>query len=1065
MSRSGLAPIGGSGKKKKPVKQSDDFGDMLEDILDKPSKKSNQSLNLEESLGQSFDSYGSASDSFPSPPGALGGGKGRSSPTALLSAGKGATSSPTARSSGTFFTESVDLESSTGGLDESTNSSPGGAYMPSIRSAKAKKTTTSTIDDRDDDMPESGMSGKSNNSNSNNDDDEESVGVGGYNPFAGGKPRQRRQLGGGAAAASLDELDSMLGFKPATSAPAPIPAQPPQLAESSKRTSLRDYDSSGDEYDHSEDFGGGRSNTNNNNNSNSISNSNSSKSNNNSDKIRKNLSVRIDTDTSSTAEATTESIGTTSYSSYNNNNNINNNNNNNNKSNNYPDMSYEPTVSGSTPSRAIGNSKTASHGSTNSPAWLGSNNNSNSNEHHNSKSPKTSDRRPSSDNIATNAGSGSDQTFAIRYLQQDAEAAQLEREAVERQLRLEISELKSKLVVSSAAAAAATINDNNSLIIGSGTSTSTGNNHNRSLKENNDLRKQIAQQEIELSRLRDEASLTQLKYNEEAKYTAQRHANDINNINLRKDEEISLIEKRHNDAVKALKSLHLDEITSIKERSKDNAALDQLTQQLKSASGSIRLLEEQLLSKHRGLDAAKEGQMEARERLLNEMEEKARMRADGAEAETYRLKGLLMHMEHVAGNLRSQGGEEKERLRQEHQRLFTLQSSLETERNSFQIRVNEELNIMKDKMEYINKETIKLNNDKKLQNENLLSLQRSIDIDRAEFASYVMTHTKTAEATSERFREEDIRLTRIREELNQERIILEQRKSSAMNDIKESETIKNNIIISQEDINKEKIKLQSAVSELNIAANALSQQGETLDKQARLLDIKEKSIREGQAQLKISQVSLNRRENELMKGIKEMEKRLNDMNIQDHDITKKRMEQAVRERELSSKESINSMSKNNIIFVNSNSINSNSNSSSYSEGENMSPNTNTKQQPPKKSPKVRSPATSTSTNADNDTANANANAISTSMSDWTRSFRQRLNEGQRSTRETDNEKIKINDELMRTKKTLQLARGTLAKTTSTRLQTEKLLNDNNENKFLMTLQAQRTRSKLNSSEI
>mgnify|MGYP007018208562 CR=1 FL=1 len=40
-----------------------------------------------------------------------------------------------------------------------------------------------------------------------------------------------------------------------------------------------------------------------------------------------------------------------------------------------------------------------------------------------------------------------------------------------------------------------------------------------------------------------------------------------------------------------------------------------------------------------------------------EMEDKARTRMDTAEGETYRLKGLLMHMEHVAGTLRGQGGE------------------------------------------------------------------------------------------------------------------------------------------------------------------------------------------------------------------------------------------------------------------------------------------------------------------------------------------------------------------------------------------------------------------------
>jgi hypothetical protein len=89
---------------------------------------------------------------------------------------------------------------------------------------------------------------------------------------------------------------------------------------------------------------------------------------------------------------------------------------------------------------------------------------------------------------------------------------------------------------------------------------------------------------------------------------------------------------------------------------------------------------------------------EARERLLQEMEEEARKRADIAEAEGYRLKGLLLHMEHVVGTMRSQTSEEKERLKLEHQRLQTMQSSLETERTAMQLRAQEELGILKQKM-------------------------------------------------------------------------------------------------------------------------------------------------------------------------------------------------------------------------------------------------------------------------------------------------------------------------------------------------------------------------------
>ena len=49
-------------------------------------------------------------------------------------------------------------------------------------------------------------------------------------------------------------------------------------------------------------------------------------------------------------------------------------------------------------------------------------------------------------------------------------------------------------------------------------------------------------------------------------------------------------------------------------------------------------IEEQLNTRYRGLDIAKEGQLEARERLLTEMEEKAKEKVEEAERETFRLK-------------------------------------------------------------------------------------------------------------------------------------------------------------------------------------------------------------------------------------------------------------------------------------------------------------------------------------------------------------------------------------------------------------------------------------------
>ena len=86
------------------------------------------------------------------------------------------------------------------------------------------------------------------------------------------------------------------------------------------------------------------------------------------------------------------------------------------------------------------------------------------------------------------------------------------------------------------------------------------------------------------------------------------------------------------------------------------AALDQLTSQIKTTTGSMKLIEEQLSSRYKGMEVwlqascfldnntahylcyyyyqmVKEGQLEARERLIKDMEEKARERAEAAESE------------------------------------------------------------------------------------------------------------------------------------------------------------------------------------------------------------------------------------------------------------------------------------------------------------------------------------------------------------------------------------------------------------------------------------------------
>lgn len=245
-----------------------------------------------------------------------------------------------------------------------------------------------------------------------------------------------------------------------------------------------------------------------------------------------------------------------------------------------------------------------------------------------------------SGNASPSAGSGrvspgADYEKIVKVLQNKLEESVLEREALDRNYKLELDTLKRKL------------NNSNSAFPDSGQIKQYEEGSAKLLREITDLRRTVSQLEVENSRLRDEATTASVKSHEEIKFLKEKYNNDVSSVEKRYHDDIVLIDKRHTDAVTLLKKMHSDEIEAIKNRSKDNNVLETLTSQISNASGSIKLIEESLHARYRGLDVVREGQLEARERLLSDMEEKARERVNASEIEAFKLKGILSHMEQV----------------------------------------------------------------------------------------------------------------------------------------------------------------------------------------------------------------------------------------------------------------------------------------------------------------------------------------------------------------------------------------------------------------------------------
>jgi hypothetical protein len=278
---------------------------------------------------------------------------------------------------------------------------------------------------------------------------------------------------------------------------------------------------------------------------------------------------------------------------------------------------------------------------------------------------------------STSPLSRSRDTAALRHVQEKLEEVTLQKDATERYLRLEIESLKNRLDVSqnlsidfsqqqsqppsqpqpgpSSQSSEPTQQQSSSSSANSQSHPSqvtttthfSSSSSSSSSHEIDELKSRIRALQEENRLLKEESMIDKIKHQRELSQLKEKHQADLDLGNISKVEEITLLEKRHRDTIEALKKIHLDELSAIKQRAKDGVALDQLSSQIATTTGSLKLIEEQMNLKYRGVDAVREGQYEARERLLLEMESKAVERAEIAEAEGYKLKGLLSHMEQV----------------------------------------------------------------------------------------------------------------------------------------------------------------------------------------------------------------------------------------------------------------------------------------------------------------------------------------------------------------------------------------------------------------------------------
>eukprot|EP01034_Spumella_vulgaris_P025014 gene25014-31419_t len=508
--------------------------------------------------------------------------------------------------------------------------------------------------------------------------------------------------------------------------------------------------------------------------------------------------------------------------------------------------------------------------------------------HQNNNNPSTTN--------PSDAASDREATDRLRRMQSALDISQSEKEAGERHMRAEIEQLKSRLQ-SSAVSAVSQQFAQSQYHSGHEDSASNYNNLKVLLDSQSDLKRVISTLELEICRLKDEITIRGGRHLEDMRVIKERHENELGEMALKADIERETIERRHSEAIAALRNLHAEEVSMLKDKTKSSDLFAQMAGTMRSTTGSIKLIEEQLAVKYHQVELQREGQIAARERLLQDMEDKARERVEAAEAEGFKLKGILSHMDSVVQSLRSQGGEEKERLRQEHVRLKDLQSSVENEKALLHTRNAEELAYVKQRSKEVEIELTKLSVEKGAYLEYVSSMQRKIDLERTEFTQSVNATKRSLDEKVAHAKEEEARLARLRDEILSDKAVFEQRRASALREIRDIEGTKARVGEMESNLARESDALRAMARQYQVAAEELSSQQASLDEQSAALEERELALREGFVHMKQAASTLSQRERGVHDSMLLLDGKKHDLERVDREILDRKLAGAASHRE------------------------------------------------------------------------------------------------------------------------------------------------------------------------
>lgn len=291
------------------------------------------------------------------------------------------------------------------------------------------------------------------------------------------------------------------------------------------------------------------------------------------------------------------------------------------------------------------------------------------------------------------------------------------------------------------------------------------------------------------------------------------------------------LQEQHKAVVEALKRVHEDEMATLKTHAQDAQVLDSLAHQIKMSAGTLKLLETQVSAGYRGLDATREGQLEARERLLRDMEASAKDMQKQAESEGYKLNGYLQSMEHLLRSLRSQHVEERERLRLEHLRLEDLQQAIRAESEENRRQLEEERFAVQEKAKALAAERRDWLVERDMWRREFQSKEAAFERTKEEFARGSAQTSKQLEETKKQQEEERIKLERQRRQLEEDIAAFERAKAAAAHQLEIAAKVQAELALKESEVMKERVRLSKFAEDVHALSNQVTERSMLAEQQ------------------------------------------------------------------------------------------------------------------------------------------------------------------------------------------------------------------------------------------